>query len=1022
MAKGALALGFLGSVEVARAGLALALPPSKKTRALLAYLVLTGRPHRRERLCSLFWDVTDDPRGALRWSLSKLRTLVDDERHKRIIADRDQVEFHAHGAEVDVLRVRECLGRGLEGSSTEAITSCLSYFRGELLEGLDLPDFDDFQAWCIAEREELRRLHARALAELVKRLADDPNRAVAHARAWTRVEPLDERARAILVRLLMVTGHREEAEQQYNAGLRLFKELGTTPSGELVQAWQDAKGAPRIAAASSPVPVTPSRLARLDLDAPPSTRSGAATFPLVGRGAELERLLASYDTVVATGRERFSLVTGEPGIGKSRLLHEVRQRVRERGGLALMGACYEAERARPYGPWLDALGRMPASTDGMLLAAVARELRGGGANAMQTRDRLFSEVAELLTTRAQGQHPVLVVFDDLQWCDDASATLLHYVARVSKNQQLCFVLGARGGELADNAPASSVVRSLRRDRLLDELPLGPLSSEDTGALVSFLAPDGDLDMLCAQSGGNPLFALELARATERDGSAPHTLTELIRERLERLPAEALDLLRWGAVLGATFAVERLQRVTSLAPDRLVASLELLERHGLIRVSEEAGPSSYAFAHDLLRAVAHSDLSEPRRRLMHARVADALDDGAQFSEDRALEVAHHASLAGDAARAARAHLTAARQCMRMFASTEAAALAKRGLRHADGLAEPERVRVRLELMQASVQARHPEDLESTARELERLAETAAEHGCADHARLAFQLVSELRFQSGRVVDAEQLMLRAERVSRGGDERENVAAVAEAARCLVLLERDLPEAERMLADARARAEVLRIEPTALVAAEGLLRTHQGQYEDGNRALERAHLAAREAHDREVELHVIERLTLLEWEHGDRARFRAHAADYLALAERVREGSEAPFARGLVALGELASSPNARRQLDRALDELRGFDAKQRLLYLLTRAALEDDAAVDPARARTQAREALELARLLDRASDIVLSFVALVRATRASGDELAAARHLDELKAESLRGISALAERAVEELLDPRDSRT
>src|SRR5689334_13842762 len=92
-APASLSIRLLGELEVSRNGLALPLPPSKKTRALLAYLVLTSRPHRRERLCQLLWDVTDDPRAALRWSLSKLRTLCDDVETPRILTDGDSVGF-----------------------------------------------------------------------------------------------------------------------------------------------------------------------------------------------------------------------------------------------------------------------------------------------------------------------------------------------------------------------------------------------------------------------------------------------------------------------------------------------------------------------------------------------------------------------------------------------------------------------------------------------------------------------------------------------------------------------------------------------------------------------------------------------------------------------------------------------------------------------------------------------------------------------------------------------------------------
>ena len=99
----------MGPLAVARDGRPVALPPSKKTRALLAYLVASGRPHRREQLCSIFWDVPDDPRGALRWSLSKIRGLVDGDDAPRLVADRETVRFEPHGAAVDALALRERL-------------------------------------------------------------------------------------------------------------------------------------------------------------------------------------------------------------------------------------------------------------------------------------------------------------------------------------------------------------------------------------------------------------------------------------------------------------------------------------------------------------------------------------------------------------------------------------------------------------------------------------------------------------------------------------------------------------------------------------------------------------------------------------------------------------------------------------------------------------------------------------------------------------------------------------------------
>ena len=149
-------LRVLGELEVVRDGTPVKMPQSKKTKALLAYLALTGRPHRRDRLCEVFWGLADDPRGGLRWSLSKLRPLLDDPGSPRIIADRETV------AVTDVALDLSPLADGVDLALPEQ-AAALDACRGELLEGLDLPNLLDYQAWLVAEREDARSKRIRLL-------------------------------------------------------------------------------------------------------------------------------------------------------------------------------------------------------------------------------------------------------------------------------------------------------------------------------------------------------------------------------------------------------------------------------------------------------------------------------------------------------------------------------------------------------------------------------------------------------------------------------------------------------------------------------------------------------------------------------------------------------------------------------------------------------------------------------------------------------------------------------------------
>src|SRR6185295_8857190 len=129
-----LTLRLLGEIEVVRDGEPLVLPSSRKARALLAYLTATNRTHRRSRLCALLWDIPDDPRGALRSALSKLRAVVDEPGRQRIVADRDTVRFDATGVEIDVAMARSLLASGGDDASTPALEAAEASFRGEFAE------------------------------------------------------------------------------------------------------------------------------------------------------------------------------------------------------------------------------------------------------------------------------------------------------------------------------------------------------------------------------------------------------------------------------------------------------------------------------------------------------------------------------------------------------------------------------------------------------------------------------------------------------------------------------------------------------------------------------------------------------------------------------------------------------------------------------------------------------------------------------------------------------------------------
>jgi DNA-binding SARP family transcriptional activator len=965
-----IAIRLLGDLEVWRGGHPVGLPPSKKTRALLAYLVLTGRTMRREQLCDMFWDVTDDPRAALRWSLSKLRALVDDDDATRLEATREDVTFRAHGAEIDATTVRGALGgRSLQHVDTAELERLAAMFRGELLEGLELPDFDVYQAWSVAQREEMRGIRATLLGELVHRLASEPARAVDHARVHVQIDPHDAKARAALITILGALGRKDEAQAHFESGRRRASESpGADAVATIERAWRAVERSPmtRRAVPRAEVPLA------------------TAPTPLVGRDDDLAALDRWHRAAVASTRLVIGLFTGEAGAGKSRVVADWSEAARARGTRIAAGISVEAV-GRPYGVWLDVLRQLAGDDDQR--TELAHLARGTGEAAAVDRDRLFDGVAAELARAA----PAVIVLDDSHWLDPGSAALLAHVARACADRPLAIVVLARSGELADNAALARVLRSARSLARFEERELAPLGEADTAALVHALAPDADAGALYARSGGNPLFALELARASADATTLPVTIAAAIRERLETLPDDAAQALRWGAVLGHSFGVDELEALAGLAAEVAVEAIELLARRALLG-RDSTAPGTYRFAHELVRQVVYEALSEPRRRLMHRRVAQALAPRAERGEVDIAIVAHHAAQAQDAALAAQTCLAAARRSLRVFAVADAYALARRGIRQAEALGEPDRTRRTLELLDVSLAARRPLDTDAVARQVEELAERALDFGCIEHARLGYHLLGYLRWEHGSWLEAKRYLLQAQLVSRGGSEPEQIVGLAEAARCLVLLEKDLAHAHALALEAAARGRTAGVEPTATFAALGMLHLHRGEIDDARAELDRALALARARRDRYDEYLVLEQLVMLDVDRDERGNAAERAETLVSLGTRFREGSEGPFSRGLLALAR-----GEQDAIDVALDELATVDAKQRLAYLATRAAWSDAEDGSFERAGQRARRALAAASVLDRATEVALAHSVLVRVARARGDTAGEREHGAEIAA-------------------------
>lgn len=203
---------------------AVKLPPSRRTRALLAYLALTARPHRRDWLCELIWDIPDDPRGALRWSLSKLRPIINAADVERLAADRERVLLEGDQLRIDLKEMAAKLAASdLSITQLENLREELSQ---PLLGGVDLPEKRRFQAWLTAQREEAQRLKGLAVRQLAQHDDLAPGRALPLAREWLELEPFSPDAASLLVTRLSQYASEAEAQTAANELEARFQKAG----------------------------------------------------------------------------------------------------------------------------------------------------------------------------------------------------------------------------------------------------------------------------------------------------------------------------------------------------------------------------------------------------------------------------------------------------------------------------------------------------------------------------------------------------------------------------------------------------------------------------------------------------------------------------------------------------------------------------------------------------------------------------------------------------------------------------
>ena len=744
---------------------------SSRTVALVAFLALhAGSPQPRQRIAGLFWPDSTDAQALtnLRRELHNLRHVLGDQ-PVLVVTPRDLCWRDSEMTRVDVrafdIERKAALAAAAAGDSEGILAhaACaIAQYRGELLPGM----YDD---WLLDARAELERQCADLCDLLCETRArrGDLAGAVDAARRRIQLQPLEEAGYRTLMLLQADLGDRAGAVSTYHhCASVLERELGVVPGPATRQALQRLMA--RVDPAATGPPAT----------GPAVGRSGFAAAQLVGRSAELGLLQELWRTAAA-GRPSLALVCGGAGVGKTRLVAEVAGLARLQGAVVASAQCFGTSGRLALAPVADwvrnpAVQSATATLDPAWRAEVDRLVpsggrgqRGAGSRAMVDawqRHRFFEGLARALL--AVGR-PMLLVLDNMQWCDQETLAFLTFCLGLSASAQILVAGTLRDDNLNDDPELAGWTVRMRATGLLTELSLSPLEFADTARLAAAICgrplQEADTSLLQATTGGFPLYVIEAVRSSVDLGSPAlpaGDLTAVLRDRLEQATAAAREVAGLAAAVGTNFTLDLLTEASDLDADTVVGAVDELWRR---RILHEFG-DGYDFSHDLLRETAYVQVSPPKRWLLHRRIAQALELlHADNMDVVSAQLAEQYARGGRPGRAVAYYRRAADVAAGMFAHAEAIRLHKEALSIVRSLPEgkdrdSQELAV-LEAMAAPLTARFGYSSPELQQTLERSVDLAESLGRLGSKLTGLVALSASRFVQGRTADGYQMASRA-----------------------------------------------------------------------------------------------------------------------------------------------------------------------------------------------------------------------------------------------------------------------
>ena len=474
-------------------------------------------------------------------------------------------------------------------------------------------------------------------------------------------------------------------------------------ASELLQAFKSVKEVAEARPARAGVSIEEEAAERMPTPGPRWAQA------LVDREQEMKILRARLDAALR-GEGGLVFITGEAGIGKTRLAYELRSYAKLRGAQCLIGKGGEREGAVPYQPWSAIIKEYVRWAPSLLvfkavgafapeLAKLVPELReklgaippSASTPGVQEHVRLYEAVAQFFVNISR-ESPLALFLDDLQWFDDASMGLLHHMVRAIAAEHLLVVGAYRDLELDDQRSLSRSVSEINRERLFYALPLKRLAFDHVIQMVRQTFGEkvpGELpDLVYAKTEGNPFFVEEVLRSLVEEGAVypvekgwgvrdlsqvhvPRGIKEILGKKLERLDEESSHVLSLAAVVGREFSFPMLREVTGLDEDRLIDIIDKCLQARLVVARHILGEEVYAFADTQLRDVLYEDISPVRRTRHHIKVGEVMEHVYAKKIDDYLEaLAYHFLEGNDLSKAIDYSQKAGDKAARLFAWDQA----------------------------------------------------------------------------------------------------------------------------------------------------------------------------------------------------------------------------------------------------------------------------------------------------------------------------------------------------------------